>query len=164
MTCPDRYTLFAGLEEADTALAAHLEQCPSCRAAASAERALDGALDHLRDPAPPAELLLAVMRRVDEAAAHAQRARRQTLWVLAMATAVVVAAFLSSDPKHAVHSLLETLGSVSAARIAVVSLGRTLAPLLSKLAIPMIAAQALLLLGAALLFNRLLATGARSQG
>jgi len=162
-TCPDRFALFVGLEESDPAVLDHLEACPHCQALAAEERELDAALGGLRDPAPPATLLTGVLAQVGEAAELAARARRQTVTILGALLIALSGAFALLGPAWFVQAALDEIGTLGSLRTAFAALGRSLGPQLSGLAVPVLAAQVLALLVAALLFNRLVAARVRSS-
>ncbi|HEY3447054.1 MAG TPA: hypothetical protein VGK67_11850 [Myxococcales bacterium] len=161
--CPDRFALFVGLEENDPAIRAHVECCACCKATAAAERDLDLALGAVCDPAPPAELLSGVLARVDESASLAARSRRQTIAILGSMVVAFVGGLAALGPAWLVHAVLDSLGTLGSLRTVVGALGRSLGPHLSGLAFPLLAAQLLALLAAALLFNRLVAARVRSS-
>lgn len=161
--CPDRLALFVGLEEDDASVRAHLESCAACRALAEDERALDDAFGRLRDPAPPAELLAGVLARVDEEAALARRARRQTVAILGALALGLAAALALTGPAWVVAEVLEALNAVASLGTALAAVGRALAPAASALALPVFAAEALALVCAALLLNRLVAARVRTS-
>lgn len=156
--CPDRLALFMGIEEGDPGIDAHIAQCEACQALVSAERALDSALEGMRDPAPPAELFAAVMQRVDDAQALTKRIRRQTAAALAVVTFVLAAAFALIGADGLVESTLSTIGALSAARVTLTALGRSL----DSVAPPLMALEALALLTAALMLHRLVAVRVRA--
>ena len=163
MSCPDRLTLFVGVEEDDPAVRAHLSECEACRAIAQGERALDDALGRLRDPAPPAELLRAVMCRVEEASTLARRVRRQTAAILGGLCTVFALALFLVGPAWLVGSAAYTAHTMASARTALSAIGRSLGPQLSAVAVPLLAAQGFALLGFTLLLNRLVAARVRNS-
>ncbi len=162
MTCPDRAELFIGLEEGSAELEAHLAGCAHCRALADEERQFSASLSRLRDPAPPADLLRGVMAAVEVAEAARIHFQRQLIGALTAAAALVAASLALFWPSLAVHSLLQLARAVSALGTAASALRHALGPQLWPLAGPIVAAQLVLLLGGALIFQRLISARARS--
>ncbi len=161
--CPDRLTLFVGLEEHDPAVRAHVDSCPKCQAIAAAERELDLALSAVCDPAPPAELLEGVLARVDEAAALAARSRRQTIAILGAMAAAFAGLLAGIGPAWLVRAALDAVDTLGSLGTVAGALNRSLGPQLSGLTLPLLTAQLLALVVAALLFNRLVAARVRSS-
>ena len=116
----------------------------------------------LRDPAPPAELLRSVMSRVEDAAALARRARRQVVAILAGLTAALTAGLAVLGPAWLIGSATHSAHVLSTVRTALAALGRSLAPQLSAMALPLVTAQIIALLTFALVLNRLVAARVRS--
>ncbi|MGI5861769.1 MAG: hypothetical protein ACOX6T_06880 [Myxococcales bacterium] len=157
MSCPDRFTLFLALEEGSNELREHLAACERCRRAAEQERELGRALERLRDPVPPSDLLQGAWKRIDETVALQARLRRQTM-VGALVALLLSGGLLAVFWKDlVVDTAVDALVFASQAVTAAGALGNTLGERLASLAMPMLAAQALALILSALAFHRLLA-------
>ncbi|HCF58173.1 MAG TPA: hypothetical protein DFS52_09290 [Myxococcales bacterium] len=157
MSCPDRFTLFLALEEGSTELREHLACCERCRRVAEEERELGLALERLRDPAPPSDLMQGVWQRIDQTVGLQARLLRQTM-VAALAALLLSGGLLALFWKDlVVDTAVDALVFASQAMTAAGALGNALGDRLAGLAAPMLAAQALALILSALMLHRLLA-------
>ncbi len=162
MSCPDRLTLFLGLEENDPAIRAHLDACEHCQAIAEEEMELDAALGRLRDPAPPSDLIANVLLRVDDAEALSRAARHQLAGILLALLAIIGGSLAAIGPEWLLQAALDSASRLGSLGTALAALGRSLAPQLTALAVPVVAAQALALVASTLVLHRLVAVRVRS--
>jgi len=154
MSCPDRFELLLALEEGSPEVEQHLETCAECQAALEDERFLGQALGRLRDPAPPADLMAQVMGRMEQIDLARAQARRQFNLGLGSATALIAAVFALFWRDMLLETGLETLSALSGLVTALNAAGGAVAPYLSAVALPVLLAQALLLVIATLTFHR----------
>jgi predicted anti-sigma-YlaC factor YlaD len=92
MTCPGALELFDALEQGGGEIREHLRVCERCRARADDESALSAALDRLRDPAPPVDLITTVLARIGAREALEARNQRQLWSALALTLAAATVA------------------------------------------------------------------------
>ena len=157
MSCPDRFTLFAGVEEGAPGLREHLASCERCARIADEERGLARALERLRDPAPPGDLLQGIWQRVEEAAALHARLRRQAVAAVSLATLLVGGLLAAFWRDLVIDAAVDAVVLASQVGTALGAVGRSLGSRMEPLAVSVVTAQALALVLAALMFHRLLA-------
>lgn len=153
MTCPSPMHLFLAAEKRSGEPLAHAKECEACQRALAGMRRLDEALLRVRDPAPPADFLAGVMRRVDSSVEAAARSSRQLFFGLAASLAVLgtLSAFLGHE--RVLYSAVQVVQAICGLVTAALALQRTLPP---SLGAPVFTVQALALLGFTLLMRQFL--------
>ena len=156
-SCPDRFTLFLGLEEESAELKQHLSLCPRCRELAQAERALSGPLARLSDPIPPLGVLSGALERIAELERASRSARRELWSAFAAALAFAAGLCLVLWRPLVLDALLGARHALSQTRVAAGALERAFGPSLEHAAVPLVALEAMALLGFAFVLHHLLA-------